>query len=221
GRQCLQARSHDNFLGSIRTLFKFAKGRGYLPKDHDELDSVEFIDEGKGEIEIFTPAEMSRMLQAASDDFRPCLAIAAFSGIRSAEIERLQWSDVNLNNGEPFIKIVAGKAKTGSRRIVPVIPSLSAWLSPVAVKSGKVWPHGHAYFYEQMREVSKACRVPWKRNALRHSFISYRLAEIRDAARVALEAGNSPKMIFQHYRELVTAEEAKEWFSIRPAGGGE
>lgn len=33
-------------------------------------------------------------------------------------------------------------------------------------------------------------------------------------ASVALEAGNSPKMIFEHYRELVAPEEAEEWFGI-------
>jgi hypothetical protein len=60
----------------------------------------------------------------------------------------------------------------------------------------------------------------WKHNALRHSFISYRVAETQDVAKVSLEAGNSPQMIFQHYRELVTEKSAKEWFSIVPGGEG-
>jgi hypothetical protein len=59
----------------------------------------------------------------------------------------------------------------------------------------------------------------WKQNALRHSFISYRVAEVKDVPRVALEAGNSPAMIFRHYRELVTAEAAGAWFAIRPSVG--
>jgi len=58
--------------------------------------------------------------------------------------------------------------------------------------------------------------VEWRRNALRHSFCSYRLAQIKNAAEVALEAGNSPKIIFQHYRELVAPQEAAKWFSIVP-----
>ncbi len=56
----------------------------------------------------------------------------------------------------------------------------------------------------------------WKHNALRHSFISYRVADIQNVAQVALEAGNSPQMIFQHYRELVRPAAAKEWFAIEP-----
>jgi hypothetical protein len=30
----------------------------------------------------------------------------------------------------------------------------------------------------------------------------------------ALEAGNSPQVIFQHYRELVTPEDAAQWFAV-------
>jgi hypothetical protein len=58
--------------------------------------------------------------------------------------------------------------------------------------------------------------VAWQENGLRHSFISYRLAILHDTARVALEAGNSPEVIFGHYRELVTPEQAKAWFAVSP-----
>ncbi len=57
----------------------------------------------------------------------------------------------------------------------------------------------------------------WKHNALRHSFISYRVAQTQNVAQVALEAGNSPQMIFQHYRELVRPNDAKAWFALTPA----
>ena len=56
----------------------------------------------------------------------------------------------------------------------------------------------------------------WRKNALRHSFISYRLAEVKNAHQVAIEAGNSENIIFKNYRELVTEEEAAQWFSIFP-----
>ena len=56
----------------------------------------------------------------------------------------------------------------------------------------------------------------WKRNGLRHSFCSYRLAVTSDAAKTALEAGNSPAMVFRHCRELVTDQEAAEWFAVMP-----
>ena len=42
------------------------------------------------------------------------------------------------------------------------------------------------------------------------------MAVVKDVPQVALEAGNSPQMIFNNYRELVTPQDAKEWFAIRP-----
>jgi hypothetical protein len=65
--------------------------------------------------------------------------------------------------------------------------------------------------------VARLCEgFKWEANGLRHSYISYRLAILHDTARVALEAGNSPEVIFAHYRELVTPEEAEAWFNVRP-----
>src|SRR6266481_6057517 len=56
----------------------------------------------------------------------------------------------------------------------------------------------------------------WKHNALRHSFISYRVALVEDVAKVSLEAGNSPRMVFSNYRGLVRAADAQKWFGITP-----
>jgi len=46
--------------------------------------------------------------------------------------------------------------------------------------------------------------APSTRNVLRHSFISYRIATVKSADQVALEAGNSLSIIFKHCRELTT-----------------
>jgi hypothetical protein len=42
---------------------------------------------------------------------------------------------------------------------------------------------------------------------------------VKSADQVALEAGNSPSIIFKHYRELTTPEVAKKWFGIMPKVG--
>ena len=72
----------------------------------------------------------------------------------------------------------------------------------------------------QERYRAALAAVEWKQNALRHSAISYRVAETGDVNCIALESGNSPAMIFQHYRELVTPEDALLWFAIAPAKAG-
>jgi len=41
-------------------------------------------------------------------------------------------------------------------------------------------------------------------------------AFIQDVAQVAMEAGNSAAMIHAHYKELVTPDQARQWFLILP-----
>jgi hypothetical protein len=58
----------------------------------------------------------------------------------------------------------------------------------------------------------------WPNNGLRHSFASYHLAHLGDAARLALELGHTnQELLFRHYRELVTPDQAEKYWSIRPA----
>jgi hypothetical protein len=42
------------------------------------------------------------------------------------------------------------------------------------------------------------------------------LAETQDVAHVALEAGNSPRVVFTNYRGLVRLADAVNWFGITP-----
>ena len=42
----------------------------------------------------------------------------------------------------------------------------------------------------------------------------------KNPAAVALEAGNSPRVVFSNYRELVRPADAVKWFAIAPGGEG-
>src|SRR5690606_28969022 len=124
-----------------------------------------------------------------------------------------------------FIEVGKEKSKTATRRLAPICPALEEWLKPYAKKNGPIFPgieteaqftwHFHAA-KRTLNDENGLPRVKLVHNGLRHSFCSYRLAMAKSAPQVALEAGNSPKMLFEHYRELVTESEAKEWFSLTP-----
>ncbi len=224
----LAPRGFNNTLGSIGTFFAFAKERGWLSHEAELLAGIEKRREKAVPVEIFIPAEMGELLAYCSAELRPCLALAAFAGLRSEEILRLDWSDVERRPG--FIEIAADKAKTAARRLVPITPNLAQWLALSPRSAERLWRHSKAWFFEATRDTVKRInenrkpkepRFLWKANALRHSFISYRLAETQDVNRVALEAGNSPRMIFQHYRELCTPAEAGSWFALAPSESGE
>jgi integrase len=140
--------------------------------------------------------------------------MSGFAGLRSKEVERLDWAEVQMERG--FIELKRSKSKTGQRRLVPILPNLAQWLGPYVQKSGRVWVHGTSHLSHLKQQVAEEAGIKWKHNALRHSFASYRLAQIQNANQVALETGHTVKVLFTNYRELVTPEEAKSWFEIVP-----
>jgi len=214
----LSPRSYNNFLGALRTFFRYAQKQDWLSKETDLLARVEERTAKRTPVEIFTPGQLTALLKYSLAQLQPCVALAAFAGVRAEEILRLDWLDVERFPG--FIEVAAHKAKTASRRIVPISDNLARWLAIAPRTEGRIWTHSKAWFFEGIRIAASAAKVKWAHNALRHSYISYRLAEIQDVNRVALEAGTSPKMIHKHYRELATPEQAKTWFNIAPKMAG-
>jgi integrase len=207
------ARARNNIRMSIITLFHFARARGHLPKNQPtEADEVAKAKDRGGKIGILTPKQLAKLLNIRDREAKLYFAIGAFTGLRSAELIRLEWSDVNFARGH--IQVAKGKSKTATRRLVPIQPNLMRWLSPYRGRSGLVFASEHA----ASRSIAQAKDIigEWPTNGLRHSYATYRLAQCQDASRVALEMGNSPQMLFRNYRELADEQEARSWFSIVP-----
>ena len=203
----------NNMRRNLVTLFTWSREQGYLQQDKKTPAErcMTFIVPDTAPA-IWTPAEMRKLLAACMPNLLPLVVIGAFSGIRSAEIDRLEWQDVLWEQG--YIEIKAKKAKTKSRRLVPLRENLKQWLEPLRKAEGPVCRLNNQSL--RLNYLGEKAGIGWRQNALRHSYASYRLAEIQDAAKVALELGNSPEKLFRHYRELVSPETAKEWFSIMP-----
>ena len=204
--------TRNTFRLRLAALFSFARRSGYVKES--PLGDVEKAKERAGEIEILTVAQTARLLESASAETLPYWAIGAFAGLRVAEIERLAWEEVDFERG--LIEIKAAKAKTGSRRHVHIQPNLAEWLAPCRDATGPVCPIGLRKKLDADRERA-GLLAHWPQNALRHSFGSYHLARFPDAAALALQMGNSPAMIFKHYRELVKPADAAKYWHIRPA----
>jgi integrase len=211
--QKIGARARNNMRMSIITFFHFARSRGYLAKGQaTEAEEVAKARDRGGKIGILTPKQLANLLKAGDEEARLYFALGAFTGLRSAELIRLEWDDVNFPRGH--IQVGKAKAKTATRRLVPIQPNLMQWLSTYRGQSALVFASEHA----ASRSISQAKDIvgDWPPNALRHSYATYRLAQCHDAARVALEMGNSPQMLFRNYRELADEHDAAAWFSIVP-----
>lgn len=206
-------RSWNNVRQAVVTLFNFARHRGYLPKaETTEAADVETKRDRDGEIAILTTAELSKLLRKSKPVYQLYFALAAFTGIRSAELLRLEWSEINFEKGH--IEVKARKAKTATRRLVPMQPNLAKWLAPYRGRKGKLFQSRRTV--DAAIKFAKRMGIPWKANCLRHSYATYRLSIVPDAGRIALEMGNNPAKLFTDYRELDRENHAPEWFGIEP-----
>jgi integrase len=204
--------TRNTFRRRLGVLFSFAKRRGYVTEN--PIPDVERAKERETEVAILSVGELARLLESASSEMVPFWTIGAFAGLRRAEIERLTWNEVDFEAG--VIEVKASKSKTASRRLVTIQPNLREWLAPYRTHTGRVCSVNLQVKINADRERAKL-RSGWPQNALRHSFGSYHLAQFNDAAKLALEMGNSPATIFRHYRQLVKPKQAERYWDIVPA----
>lgn len=218
----------DDFLTSLnrksQTVIHYRRAIGQLFKHAMTLKAAPFnpIEEAvrpkviSAPTGVLEPMEVSKLLSSADASIVPALAISFFAGARRSEIERLDWAEVDLVDGH--IEIKAENAKTAQRRFIPVSDNLKAWLEPHAQKSGSVVES--AFVLRSGLELARkqAGITKWPHNAGRHSFASYHLAYNEDAGKLALALGHpDPSLLFRHYRKLVSAKKAAQYWTIVPA----
>lgn len=204
--------TRNNYRRLLIVAFNYAVQQGY--STDNPAGGTSKVKEKSGAPGILTVSETARLLESASADVLPYVAIGALAGLRRAELERLDWSEIDFDSG--LIQVTAEKAKTARRRFVRMQMSLREWLLPLRKHKGAVVCDNFRKRFDEAR--ADAAIIEWPDNALRHSFASYHLAHFRDAAALALEMGHTDsEMIFDHYRELVKPKDAERYWNIRPA----
>lgn len=205
------ARNH--YRATLHAFFKYgtANARGWTernPVADLEPERVEM-----GEPKAYTPEDAAKLMQIALDqmpEVLPVLTLGMFAGLRVSEALECELGKLPREAGEFRVT-----GKTGPRMAM-LTETAAAWLYAQPRRKGKVWTKGPRMFVDAMQELFKLAKVQPIDNGARHSFITYRTAELRDVARVADECGNSVSTIKNHYRQLVTSEDAIKFFAITP-----
>jgi len=209
---------HNAFLRYLRAVFNFGIRRGWC--DENPIKRIE-MHSLKMRKEILTNAQVTALLNAVCDnDFEllPYHALCIFAGIRPKEVERLSWS--NLNMEEHFIEVPDEKSKTAVRRIVEMESLLVRWLNYYVRRggrtSGDVTPSSN--LRKRLRAVRKTAGFElWPQDAPRRTFASCWLAVHSDVNRLNNLMGHtSPEMLWRHYHKAVTQKHARGFWQIEP-----
>jgi integrase len=180
-------------------------------------------------VRVLSVEELAFLFKHVRLEFLPWLALGAFSGLRSGEMRQwgkdpLDWSMVKFDR--KLIDVPPSISKNRRRKLVPISPTLAAWLKECDPPAKGMILREPAYEDEtgrlgRLMDEHFGRGEGWPTNCLRHSFGSHMVAKTHDIAKVSLEMDNSPKVIKDHYLEVKTKAEAKEYFNVLPGTLGE
>jgi len=203
-----------NYKVALKMLFSHALKEGAVTTD--PMLKVEIAKVEENEVGVFTPNETARILACADPRIIPALAISFFAGIRDSEISRLDWSDIDLNEGT--ITLSAKNTKKKRRRIVDISDNLKAWLLPHARNEGSV-KGSEVMFHRRRRAAWQSAGLSaWVPNGGRHSFASYHLAMFKSQDKTATQLGHQDSsLLHECYKSVVNQSQAETYWSIMPA----
>jgi site-specific recombinase XerD len=218
------ARTRKNVIVVWRQFFHWCRKQEWLPYDQPTAaDRLEIPATPRVSPATYSPAELGKLFGAVSDSYLPWLGLAAWAGIRSEELapdpksgkDALQWEDVHL--ARKIIIIRPEVSKTGHKRTIPICAALDAVLQAFA-DAGRICPALAPHTPQRGGVMAETTRIGkviggWRRNALRHSFISYRAAQV-GLGQTAMEAGNSESEAKASYLDAMTKAEASAWFRL-------
>jgi integrase/recombinase XerD len=219
-----------NYRRLLSVLFSFALKRNYLlknPVKDVEIPTVKPTKPG-----ILSVAEAGALLEAATPEFLPAIALGLFAGLRpESEIWRLSWENINLEEG---LIDVAHSKNTAGHRFVKIEPNLASWLAPYSRNSGPICLVDEPYF-RRVRETRgraiaslEAKGLPagnlqvWPNDCLRHCYASYHCTQFGDSRKTSQEMGHSGDLtVFNyHYRNRVKPSDAQAYWQLVPVGNG-
>lgn len=217
------ARTRNNYLKQTSQLFGFAIKRRYANANPCEaIDPALEDDKAPG---ILTPDQLSKLLQEAresSHELIRFIALGAFGWLRRSEICALENSDFREDG---TIHVRAAIAKTRQHRFIPVSDTLKVWLAAAPESERPTRSKNPDVMGDRFSNLAKKAGVEIPHNALRHSAISYALANppekagkalTNSAGEIAKFAGNSENIIVRNYRTLVTEAAGKAYWQIKP-----
>ena len=224
-------KTRNHYRETLKAIIEHCVDQKWIKPDHGLACLLKPRKTNSRPPKALPPRILRELLKKASPDVLPCVAIMAFTGCRTSEIVKkeldekgkeilihLNWENVFNAAHKSDIEFSAHLTKTSRRRLSPIPPALNAWLAPYRGMTGHVWKGTQSAFEKEYSRLRKEIGIATKEfeNCMRDSYISYQMALLNDAQKVASFAGNSPKQVYDKYRELKPREEAEEWFAVYP-----
>lgn len=209
-----QPATRNSNIGRFSSLFEYARRRKWVPENICADVEKSFCERG---VPVIMSVENCRLLMNRAREFEPDLipyfALALFCGIRPDEIKRLNSRDISLERG--FVEISAATSKTRRRRLVTINATARAWLELNSTLPIMNWRRKFRRVRSNLIRKKWVAAIPWHHDILRHTAASM-MFTTHGSIVTARELGHSEQMLFTHYREMVSPQDAEAFWQILP-----
>ncbi len=205
----------QNYRAYLTAVFNHAVAEEWIDRS-PALRLV--IPEAKGEEPgILTPKQTEDLLKAArtiSDELAALLALQLFAGVRNANVTRFEPGEIDQK--AKVITIPAAKFKTGKRHVIEdAAPVLWKWIALADMDELCRWTARN--YNWRKGQAFQTAKIEPPKNALRHSFASYRCALDGSAEKASYILGHqNPREIWQAYKATASRADARKYFAIKP-----
>ena len=201
----------NNYHKYLQTFFNWCIKKGLTDTNPvNEIDKRKIIIE---EIQFYNIAQCEEWLKKAIGKTKLYVAMALFTGIRKAELLRLKYENIYIQDKE--IVLSAGITKTLQRRIVKIPDNLIKYLEEADVdnKTGVIFNSVDSVKCG-VKRLAKKLTFKTIKNGFRHSAASYYLAKTGNEYETARQLGHSVEILKKHYAGLVRASEAEKFYKL-------
>jgi len=204
------ATKQRNVIVPLQAVLRHAARRGWC--------AVPTFEKPKGATGVkrtrwLTPAEFGALHTKATPHLKPLLAFLVGTGVRLSEALELEWPDVDLEHGRAKVW-----QKQGNERVLSLVPAVSAALTALPGREGRVFLQANGAPFRDTGRTSggqiktafnAACRRAGLEevspHTLRHTWASWRYADLRDPMALRDEGGWSTIAQVERYAKLVPA----------------
>jgi len=198
-----------------RMFFKWCYRMRFI--DRSPLDGLRAPRATPGK-NILTPDQMKALLKAPmSDDVKALVLLGGFAGLRTVEVARMNWEDIDCKTKQIHVRPEVSKQHDGMlQRIVDMTEPLVKRIKFFEKKKGRIVTGSMEALYERRRKVALALGWEgWPDNALRHSFATYHLGRCGNAGLTAYQMGHtSTAMVLRVYAVPAARADWKAFWRI-------
>ncbi len=140
-QECLSPSRINQIMTVLRMILDSASERYDFDSPYKNIKSLK---EGRIEVTPFSLEEVQRIITSVRDDFKPYYTIRFFTGMRTSEIDGLQWKNIDLQRREIHIRealvngVLGGTKTYGSDRTIQMNDRVyQAFLQQKSLNNGK------------------------------------------------------------------------------------